>query len=187
MAESPPPPLEIRAAEFPADAAVVRTLLREYAHGLGVDLGFQHFDAELAGLPGRYAPPDGEVLLARRGAEVVGCVALRRTAGGDGGAGCAGGAARTGEMKRLFVRPSARGDGVGRRLAESILVRAGELGYARVVLDTLPQMTSAIALYESLGFRPIPPYVHNPVPSARFLGIDLASDRESGPASVRPT
>jgi ribosomal protein S18 acetylase RimI-like enzyme len=151
----------IRLADLPGDLAVLRALLREYEAGLDVDLCFQGFDAELAGLPGRYAPPAGRILLAWSGGEAVGCVALRPL---DGGA-C--------EMKRLYVRPGARGGRFGRQLAERVVREARAAGYSRICLDTLPSMAAAQRLYEALGFEPTEPYVFNPVPGARFMALEL--------------
>jgi len=153
--------IEIRAARLPEDVPVVRRLFRQYADGLGIDLGFQDFEAELASLPGKYAPPKGRLMLAWNGAEAVGCVALRPV---DGEA-C--------EMKRLYVQPEVRARQLGRRLAERICDEARQAGYRRMCLDTLPTMTSAIRLYTALGFRPIAPYVFNPIEGAIFLGRDL--------------
>lgn len=155
---------EIRPAKLPDDLSVVSALFREYAAGLGIDLAFQDFEAELAGLPGKYAPPTGRIMLAWRGEEPVGCVALRPLQG-DGAC----------EMKRLYVRPEARGEKLGRRLAERILREAREAGYSRISLDTLPSMESAVQLYQSLGFQPTAPYVFNPIPGAMFLSLDLQS------------
>jgi ribosomal protein S18 acetylase RimI-like enzyme len=165
---------EIRAAAIPNDLAQVRMLFREYADSLGVDLCFQGFDGEVAELPGKYAAPTGRLLLAWKKsadvvgwAEAVGCVALR---GIDIG---------TCEMKRLYVRPQARGEHLGRRLAERVCSEAREAGYSRICLDTLPTMTAAQQLYRTLGFEPIEPYVFNPVPGSLFLGLDLGRYRQS--------
>jgi ribosomal protein S18 acetylase RimI-like enzyme len=153
--------LRIRPAAIPDELPTVRELFREYADGLGVDLCFQGFEAELAGLPGAYAPPSGLLLLAACGSEVYGCVALRRLSESDA------------EMKRLYVRPAARGSGLGWALVSALIVEAQAIGYRRILLDTLPAMTAAIRLYESLGFRPVEPYCHNPVPGARYMALEL--------------
>ncbi len=154
----------IRDAIFPDDLSSVRGLFREYADSLDVDLCFQGFEAELGTLPGGYARPDGRLLLAvdERGAP-IGCVALRPVAPGA----C--------EMKRLYVRPIARGTGLGAALARAIVGAARDAGYARMCLDTLPSMLDARRLYDRLGFRPTDPYVHNPVPGALFLSLDLTT------------
>lgn len=152
---------EIRPADLDRDIPDARRLFREYADGLGVSLCFQGFEEEVAGLPGKYAAPSGRLLLAWRGGELAGCVALRPLEGGD----C--------EMKRLYVRPAARGMHLGRQLAERIIADARGIGYRRICLDTLPTMTAAIALYRDLGFTPIEPYVFNPVEGAMHLGLRL--------------
>lgn len=139
----------------------VRGLLREYAASLPFELDFQDFDNELSGLPGAYAPPRGALLVGRLGGELVGCVALRPLD------------AETCEMKRLFVRPAARGTGLGQRLATGIVTEARRLGYTRMRLDTTPGMETAQSLYERLGFRETEPYRHNPVPGTRFLELEL--------------
>lgn len=155
------PIAEIRPAEFPQDAGEVRALFREYAEGLGVDLAFQGFEDEVAALPGKYGSPGGLVLLAWHGDEVVGCIAMRRI----DDAVC--------EMKRLYVRPQARGESLGRRLAERVCEEARRAGYARICLDTLASMASAQKLYQSMGFKAIDAYVFNPLPGTKFLALEL--------------
>jgi ribosomal protein S18 acetylase RimI-like enzyme len=152
---------ELRPARGQADLAAVRLLFREYQLGLGIDLCFQDFDRELATLPGAYAPPRGRLVLAVSGGEPAGCVALRPLGGED----C--------EMKRLYVRPAFRGFALGRRLAEHVIGEARATGYRRLLLDTLPSMSAAQALYRSLGFVPAPPYTHHAVPGTLFLALDL--------------
>jgi ribosomal protein S18 acetylase RimI-like enzyme len=151
----------IRPASPGADVETIRTLFDEYARELAVDLSFQGFAAERDGLPGEYVPPRGRLLLAERGGSAAGCVALRPLD------------ARTAEMKRLFVRPSARGTGLGRRLAQSVIAEAAAAGYGSLRLDTLPSMGAAIAMYRGLGFHEIAAYRHNPVPGALFLELAL--------------
>jgi ribosomal protein S18 acetylase RimI-like enzyme len=143
------------------DLPEVRELLREYAAGVGVPLDFQDFDREVAELPGAYAPPRGALLVARSGGTPAGCVALRPLDD------------ETCEMKRLFVRASARGLRLGERLALAVVAEARARGYRRMRLDTLPSMDAAQQLYERLGFRDIAPYTANPVAGTRFLELDL--------------
>lgn len=121
----------------------------------------QGFERELAALPGCYAQPDGRLLLAVDGAENAGCVALRPLSNG----GC--------EMKRLYVRPSHRSQGIGRQLALAIIEEARKIGYRKMKLDTISTMAEAIALYRSLGFRETEPYTHNPIPGAVFFSLGL--------------
>lgn len=151
----------IEQAATAEDRAAARALFLEYQESLGVDLCFQGFDRDVAGLPGEYSPPAGRLLLARQDGDAVACVALRRLD------------ARTCEMKRLYVRQSQRGQGLGRRLAEAVIAEARRIGYERMRLDTLPTMTEAAALYADLGFREIEPYYENPVEGARFLQLEL--------------
>jgi putative acetyltransferase len=143
------------------DLAAARDLFQEYADSLDVDLAFQGFAEELAALPAGYEPPTGTLLLAHLDGAPVGCAAVRVLEGDA----C--------ELKRLFVRPAARGHALGRSLTEAALDRARALGYRRVRLDTLPTMTTAFALYLELGFHEIEPYRFNPVPRTRYLERDL--------------
>lgn len=159
------PPIELRRAETAADLAQAATLFREYATSLGVDLGFQNFDAELASLPGNYAPPAGCLLLASVGAELGGCGAFRPFAGAGQSGAC--------EMKRLFVRPAFRHYGLGRLLAEALLEAARRAGHSSMLLDTLGSMTAARQLYASLGFAEISPYYRNPFPDVHYLKANL--------------
>jgi GNAT superfamily N-acetyltransferase len=145
------------------DLADVRGLFGEYAGLVAEALCFQNFGEELATLPGAYAPPGGVLLIARNGTpaarsgaggDAAGCVALRRID------------LATGEMKRMYVREPYRGSGLGRRLALEVIEAARRLDYARVVLDTLPKLAPAIALYRDLGFRECGPYLASPTPGA---------------------
>jgi GNAT superfamily N-acetyltransferase len=162
----------IRPAEIPNDLTQVRMLFREYADNLGVDLCFQGFDAELADLPDKYAAPTGRLLLAWRDHDAVGCVAMR---GLD---------THSCEMKRLYVRPQARGEQLGRRLAERVCSEARAAGYSRICLDTLPTMTAAQQLYRTLGFVHIEPYVFNPIPGTLFLGLELSGRCDRSPSTA---
>jgi ribosomal protein S18 acetylase RimI-like enzyme len=137
-------PFAIEGGFVERERSLIVALLREYEAGLGVSLCFQGFEAEVDGLPGAYAPPLGAMLVARDAAGgVAGLVALRPVP--QTPASC--------EMKRLYVRPAARGSGLGRRLAVAAMDEARRLGYRRMCLDTLPSMREAQALYRSLGFR----------------------------------
>jgi GNAT superfamily N-acetyltransferase len=151
----------IRAATSDADLQEVRQLFREYAEWLAVDLCFQNFDQELAGLPGDYIPPGGGLWIAEEPDKIAGCVALRRLD------------LLICELKRLYVRPQFRGTGLGRRLVEHAMQEARQFGYGRMRLDTLPKMSAAQALYQSLGFREIEPYGFHPIAGTRYLEAEL--------------
>ena len=143
----------------------IREIFQEYADGLGIDLCFQQFDAELASLPGEYQEPRGGLLMARVGGELAGCCALRPLDNAD--------YPNAAEMKRLYVRKAFRGFGLGRQLSEAILDTARRAGYACVLLDTLSEMDAARSLYEDLGFVEVAPYYHNPISGAHYLKVDL--------------
>lgn len=145
------------------DMAHLRALFTEYQQWLNVDLCFQGFDEELKNLPGKYAEPSGCLLLARDGDAIAGCVGMWPLAEGV----C--------EMKRLYVRPQWRGRGLGRRLAIEILAEAKTRGYRIMCLDTLPQLTTALALYKNLGFAETEPYYDNPMEGVSYLQLDLKS------------
>lgn len=145
------------------DLAAATALFREYEASLDTDLCFQGFEAELAGLPGDYAPPTGELFIARDGAGApIGCVALRPVEPKG-----------TCEMKRLYVAPAGRGSGLGKALMEEVIREARNIGYREMRLDTLPSMTVAQAMYRAAGFRPIEPYYETPVGGTVFLGLEL--------------
>lgn len=149
----------------PEQIAQIKTLFLEYAESLGFSLCFQSFDEELAGLPGMYAPPEGRLLIAYLDGEAVGCAALHKLSD------------RICEMKRLYVRPSARGQGIGKKLSERIIREARLIGYRRMRLDTIAtQMQTAVALYRAQGFREIEPYRENPIPGALYMELDLTGD-----------
>jgi GNAT superfamily N-acetyltransferase len=141
--------------------AQARRLVDEYVAGLGVDLSCQDVEHEIERLPIEYGPPEGCFLLAREGTVLHGCVGLRRFGAAEG------------EVKRLYVAPSARGRGAGRLLAEAIVARGRRIGYSRLVLDTLASMLPAQSLYRSLGFRPIAAYRFSPVPGTVYMALDL--------------
>jgi GNAT superfamily N-acetyltransferase len=160
------PQIRLVIPDTPAQFDAARAIFREYADSLDVDLCFQGFEAELAGLPGEYAAPRGLLLLAYLDDELAGCGAFRALADVDYANAC--------EMKRLYVRRPFRRFGIGRVLAQALMDRATEAGYSSMLLDTLDEMESARGLYATLGFEEVPPYYYNPIPGAHYLKADLA-------------
>lgn len=165
MSQSRLPLVELLTPATPELLGATRAIFRDYANSLGIDLCFQDFDAELARLPGEYAPPQGALLLAQVDGKVAGCGALRALPEVDHANAC--------EMKRLYVRPAYRGIGLGRLLAQALLDRGLQAGYSAVLLDTLDDMETARSLYASLGFEETAPYYFNPIPGAHYLKANL--------------
>jgi ribosomal protein S18 acetylase RimI-like enzyme len=155
--------VRIDQATSEADLDAIRKLFHEYADSLGVDLNYQGFDREVRELPGDYAPPAGTLLLARHDHDIVGCVGVRPFD------------ERTAEMKRLYVRPSGRGLGLGRTLTEAAITFARDAGFERMRLDTLPQMQRAQELYRTLGFVSIDPYRFSAVPGTVYMELVLGA------------
>ena len=156
---------ELMQAKTNADYAAARALFQEYAAQLGIDLGFQGFDAELERLPDMYGPPTGFLLLARDAGDYAGCVSVRHWS------------EHSCEIKRLYVRATARGSGLGRALVLAAIGHAERIGYRRMLLDTLPEMHAARALYSALGFRPCEAYRLNPIAGTAYMALDLAPCR----------
>jgi ribosomal protein S18 acetylase RimI-like enzyme len=157
--------IEIVLAETPDEIEQAQKLFREYEEWLGLKLCFQNFDEEVAALPGKYAPPDGRLFLVFVDGKLAGCIALRKLEDGV----C--------EMKRLFVREDFRGRNIGNILIEKVIEKAKSIGYKKMRLDTYPpKMAKAVRLYESHGFREIPPYYYNPYGEALYMEKDLVAD-----------
>lgn len=154
--------VRIRAAEGARDLASARALFEEYVASLGVDLSFQDIASELSTLPGAYAPPGGCIFLAEIGGIDVGCIALRPLV-----------PPAEGEVKRLYVRPVARGSGAGEALVRTLLDAARAAGYATLKLDSLESMHEARRLYRRMGFAPCTPYYANPLPGAVYMDRSL--------------
>ncbi len=163
MSGGPSARVVLARAQSPKAIAAARALILEYQASLGLDLAYQHFADEIAGLATMYGPPHGALILATFDGAPAGCVGVRPF---PEVAGCC-------EMKRLYVAPFARGHGLGTQLAEQSMAAARALGYTRMRLDTLPSMQDAQALYERLGFQDIPAYRHSPVPGTRYLEAAL--------------
>ena len=157
--------IQIDQASTAQELEAVRSLFQEYADSLGVDLNYQGFDREVRDLPGDYAPPTGTLLVARSNDEIVGCVGVRALDD------------HTAEMKRLYVRPTGRGLGLGRTLTEAAIAFARNAGFQRMRLDTLPQMRRAQELYRTLGFVVIEPYRYSAVPGTVYMELALQRQR----------
>ena len=151
----------VRQAQFPEDASAVLEIWREFIASPSVSLDYQGYEAEFADFPGKYAPPDGRLLVGESDRGIAGCVAFRQVSHSI----C--------EMKRLYVRPSARGAGLGRRLVKHLLAEAMEAGYKEMRLDVLEEFRHAQKLYAELGFTPADPVSFNPLPGTAFLGLSL--------------
>jgi putative acetyltransferase len=155
--------INITRAFFPQDTDEIVAIFTEYVRSIEADLSFQDYESEFATLPGKYADPEGCILLARREDELVGCVGYRRVDD------------HTCELKRLYVRPEARGCYAGRKLVQHAVDAARAAGYSRLCLDVLPELVRAQRLYRSLGFYDAAPVAFNPVPGSKFLALDLES------------
>jgi ribosomal protein S18 acetylase RimI-like enzyme len=156
--------MNITVAKSALELGQIKTLFLEYETFLGINLSFQGFEQELQNLPGMYSPPDGALLLAFQNEMSLGCGAIRRFGSIE---------INTCEMKRLYVKPSARGHGLGRKIAQKLIQIGRESGYKTMVLDTLDRLTEAKALYQSLGFIQIPPYYDNPLPGVTYWELNL--------------
>ncbi|KAB8254804.1 acyl-CoA N-acyltransferase [Aspergillus pseudonomiae] len=173
------PPFRIAPAHSTEHFEAAKALFTSYAEWLDLDLTFQGFASELQSLPGKYAAPHGELLLAYSADEgiPIGCVAVRplkqRSVEMQGDVQSHRGYC---EMKRLYVSPEARGTGLGKALVNSIVKRAKDLGYKMMMLDTLPSMIGAIQLYKRVGFVEIAPYYETPLEGTLFLGLDLTQN-----------
>lgn len=162
LATDPPTQFKIVAVRSDTDLQAVIECMTEYVEWLDLDLSFQGWVDEIAAMPGKYAPPTGELLVAKSAnGTALGCVALRPLSEGI----C--------EMKRLWVRDTAKGMGVGRALVSNAIDFAKKLGYHAIRLDTLPRMIAALKMYASFGFIEIDPYYTTPLPGTHFLELDL--------------
>jgi GNAT superfamily N-acetyltransferase len=151
----------LTSAIFPQDMALMQQLLREYQDWLGVDLCFQSFEDELEALPVKYAQPTGDMLIARVNGKVAGCISWYPVE------------QQIAEIKRLYVRPAFRGQGIGRKLFVHAIDKIRDYGYRAVRLDSLERLSEAKKLYESFDFRPISPYNDNPLPDVYYMELSL--------------
>jgi len=158
--------IEIITAKSASEISLIRDLFQEYAISLGVDLSFQNFDNELAELPGRYASPKGLLLLAYFNQQAAGCCALRPFESRLH--------INAAEIKRLYVRPDFRKNNIGKKLVEAAVTYAKKVSYETILLDTWDSMTTAIRVYEQLGFQPMAPYYDTPIANTQFFKLKLA-------------
>jgi carbonic anhydrase len=153
---------KIIAAESSDEIEEVRKLFLEYAEWLGFSLCFQNFDEELATLPGKYSSPEGRLYLVKTGNKYIGCIGLRKYEN------------EICEMKRLYIKPEARGLGIGHKLVELIINDAKKIGYKKMRLDTIKnQMAAAIEIYKKNGFVETESYYKNPDPHTLYMELDL--------------
>ncbi len=152
---------KVERATFPTDLDDVLDLYREYIGNTSVDLGFQGNDEEFKNLSENYSSDESKIFLAKINESPVGCAAFRKV----NDCIC--------EMKRVYVRPTARGSKLGAKLVDLILQEAIDSGYKKICLDVLPEFKAALKLYKSYGFVEHPPVTNNPVPGTQFLGLDL--------------
>ena len=160
-----PARFQLLAARSADEWSAARRLIQTYVQSLSVDLSFQAIEHELANLATVYGPDQGAMLLARLENDWAGCCALQALPEGDSGHAC--------EMKRLYVNPVYRGQGLGRQLAEAVMLEAQRIGYTHMYLDTLDDMEAARKLYQELGFEEVPPYYFSPLAGTHFLRVTL--------------
>jgi len=163
--------MKIELVEAYGHLSDVSALFQEYAASLSIDLNYQNFPAELSGLPGKYAKPDGSLYLAYVDGVPAGCIAMRRLD------------TQRAEMKRLYVRPGFRGLNLGRMLAERVIHDAAHIGCRSLVLDTLSTMSRAQALYGQLGFVETAPYYCSPVEGTTYLSLSLDAPAQLSPST----
>ncbi len=150
------------------DFELAKNLMREYAATIGVDLTFQDFENECNNVAIRYAKPDGAFVIAHHNDHPIGCFGIQKID------------SRTCELKRMYLRREVRGQGLGEKLLTTAIQTAAALNYQFMRLDTLPSMTSAIRLYQKLGFKEIEPYRFNPIEGSKFMEIDLTQKNKRG-------
>jgi putative acetyltransferase len=155
--------MHIRQAQFPADQAAIVALIREYAAWLAIDMGFQDFDNEMAQIDSKYSLPSGMLWVVQEAERLVGCVGFKHLD------------STTAEVKRLYVRPAFRGQQLGDKLMQMVIGTTRQLGYQRLVLDTVPQTAGSHVVYQRLGFTPIASYYSSPTLATHFFALQLQS------------